>query len=162
MPRGKYIRSQEWRERARERNTGNLNPSFKHGSYSHQTIIEKRISALQTKEKIINDTYLNKEWLFQKYCIGETPIQTIADHCKVKFEIIWDTLKHFKIPRISMVGRKYWHEWVEKGKHRKAKQNKDFGELIEDDQDKIKGQVAITKIDRYKTLVYQQTQRVKN
>jgi hypothetical protein len=155
MPRGKYIRSQEWRERARERNTGNLNPSFKHGSYSHQTIIEKRISALQTKEKIINDTYLNKEWLFQKYCIGETPIQTIADNCKVKFETIWDSLRELGIPRISMVGRKYWHEWVESEKLKKAKYDKDFRRLIEDDQDKIKGAIATAKIDRYKTLVKQ-------
>jgi hypothetical protein len=157
MPRGKYIRSQEWRERARERNTGNLNPSFKHGSYS-----QKRISALQTKEKIINDTYLNKEWLFQKYCTGETPIQIIADNCKVKFETIWDSLRELGIPRISMVGRKYWHEWVESEKVKKAKQDKDYKQLMEDDQDKIKGNVATAKIDRYKTLVYQQTQREKN
>jgi hypothetical protein len=155
MPRGKYIRSQEWRERAKERNSGNLNPSFKHGSYSHQTIIEKRISALQTKEKIINDTYFNKEWLFQKYCIGETPIQTIADNCKVKFETIWDSLRELGIPRISMVGRKYWHAWVEKEKHEKDKQDKDYKRLMEGIQDKIKGAIAIAKIDRYKTLINQ-------
>jgi len=152
MARGKYTRTPAIKEKYSKKKTGKYNPNFKHGSYSKQTT-EKRIQAmLQAKQKIINMTYQNKEWLFQKYCIEKNPIQVIADQCKVEFETIWYSLRQIGIPRISMVGRKYWYEWVEKEKHEKAKQDKDFKQLMKDMQDKIKGAIATPKIGQHKTL----------
>ncbi|MFO7928650.1 MAG: hypothetical protein R6U35_03175 [Candidatus Humimicrobiaceae bacterium] len=150
MTRGKYIRTYKWKEKAAKRNTGKNNPAFKHGSYAKQTIERKVQAMLQAKQKIARETYQNKEWLFQKYCIEKNPIQAIADQCKVDFETIWNSLRQLGIPRISMAGRKYWHEWTEK-----AKQDKTFNRSMENDQDKTKGRVATKKIDRYKTLINQ-------
>jgi transposase len=162
MPRGKYIRTPAIKEKYSKEKIGKQNPAYQHGEYSKQYLekkkksIEKRIQAmLEAKQKIINETYQNKEWLFQKYCIEKNPIQAIADQCKVEFETIWNSLRQLGIPRISMVGRKYWYVWIEKEKHRKAKQDKDFRELTENVQDKIKGAIAITDIDQHKTLVSQ-------
>lgn len=157
MTRGQYIRTPEWKEKASKRNTEKNNPAYKHGAYSKQAT-EKRIQdMLEAKQKIINETYQNKEWLFQKYCIEKNPIQEIAKKCKVEFETIWTSLKQLGIPRISMVGRQYWYAWVESEKHAKAKQEKAFKRLMKNGKDKTKGKVAIPKIDRYKTLINQQS-----
>ena len=155
MPGGQYIRTSAIKEKYSKQKKGKLNPNFKHGSYTQQAT-EKRIQAmLQARQKIINETCQNKEWLFQKYCIEGTPIQKTADQCKVEFETIWDSLRQSGIPRISMVGREYWHKWVDQKKHKKSKQNKDFKRLMKDIQKKTKGNIAIPKIGQHKTLINQ-------
>jgi membrane-associated HD superfamily phosphohydrolase len=155
MTRGKYIRTEKWKEEASKRNTSILNPAYRNGSYSKQIIDNKIQAMLEAKQKLMNETYQNKEWLFQKYCLEKIPISQIVKDCKVEFETIWDSLRELGIPRISMTGRQYWYAWVEKEKHEKAKQDKAFRQFMENDQDKTKGRVAIKKIDRYKTLINQ-------
>jgi len=148
MTRGKYIRTEKWKEKASKRNTGRSNPAYKYGAYAKQTMDRKVQAMLEAKQKIARETYHNKEWLFQKYCLEETSISQIAKDCKVEYETIWNSLRQLNIPRITMTGGQYWHEWVEK-----AKQDKALNRSMENDQDETKGRVATKKIDRYKTLV---------
>ncbi len=93
MTRGKYIRTYKWKEKAAKRNTGKNNPAYKHGSYAKETMDRKIQAMLEAKQKIARETYQNREWLFQKYCLEETPISQIAKDCKVEYETIWTSLR---------------------------------------------------------------------
>lgn len=68
---------------------------------------------LQIKQKI-ERTYGNLSWMFSRSCIDRMSLDTIAELCRVDYEIIWYALEKLGIPRIIMVGRDKWWEWVEK------------------------------------------------
>ena len=68
-----------------------------------QTLVNKRMAKARKVRltKLANkgkDTYLNKKWMQQKYCIERLSLDEIADLCKVGYEEIWESLKKLKIP----------------------------------------------------------------
>ena len=119
MPRGKYKRTKEIKEKYSQKKRGKSNPNYTHGAYCNKRMKKLREIKKQKLEEKIKSTYLNKEWMFDKYCIKEMPMEKIAELCGVEYDVIWYALKELGIPRITMVGRVVWHEWVEKMKNLK-------------------------------------------
>jgi hypothetical protein len=64
--------------------------------------------------------------MFNKYCIEEMPIDKLAEICKVDYEVIWFGLTKLGIPKISIVGRQKWHEYVDQVKNIKPFKYVDF------------------------------------
>ena len=121
IPRGKYKRTKEIREKYSKKKMGKLNPKYLMGKYCKQNEIDDRMERLRKiKLEMLRSkakrTYLDKEWMVNKYCIEETPIDEIAKLCGVEFEVIWFGLKNLGIPRISIIGREKWYKYVEKTK----------------------------------------------
>ena len=57
------------------------------------------------KDKLVSkgkETYLNKKWMQQKYCIERKSLDEIAELCKVEYDVIWEALKRLKIPNRTM------------------------------------------------------------
>jgi hypothetical protein len=101
---------------------GRENPNYKSGQRCRQNKVNERMKKL-TEIRMLNllkeakKTYLNQSWMFNEYCIKGTSVDEIAKKCKVEYDVIWFGLKDLGIPRIIIVGRKKWHEWVEKHKN---------------------------------------------
>jgi len=121
MPRGQYKRTKEIIEKCSGKKIGKLNPNYLNGKYCGQNITDKKMEKAR-KAKLINlanlakKTYLDKEWIFNKYCIEECSIQHIAELCKVDYSTIWFGFDNLGIPKISDIGKRKWHQWVEKTK----------------------------------------------
>ena len=86
-----------------------------------QKLINKRTKkATETRKKNreakLNRTYLDREWLFSRYCIDRMSLESIGRLCGVEYEVIWKALKKLKIPILIMVERDFWWDWVKKNK----------------------------------------------
>jgi hypothetical protein len=131
IPRGKYKRTKKIKEKYSKKKIGKLNPKYINGAYCKQIEINHKMEqARQIKLDILmakaKRTYLNKEWMFNKYCIEEMPIDKLAEICKVDYEVIWFGLTKLGIPKISIVGRQKWHEYVDQVKNIKPFKYVDF------------------------------------
>jgi len=131
MVRGKYKRTKEIKEKYSKKKKEKLNPNYVNGKYSKlESNIERAIRIrLKLLEEKANRTYKDKEWIFNKYCIEEMSIQDIAKLCNVDYDTIWFGLRDFGIPRITIIGRKKWHSWVEKTKKLKPFEYADLESL---------------------------------
>lgn len=81
-------------------------------------MLSKTEKAVKTRKKNreakINSTYLNREWLFSRYCVDRMSMDKIANLCGVEYDVIWDALKQCKILINVMVGRYLWEAWVKR------------------------------------------------
>lgn len=72
-----------------------------------------RIAKIAAKGK---ETYRNLNWLFSRSCIDRMSLDKIAEMAKTDYETIWYALEKLGIPRVIMVGRDKWWDFVEKHK----------------------------------------------
>jgi len=92
---------------------------------SKQEKIDKRMKKMrETRKKNLANkgkkTYLNRNWLFSRRCIDRMSLDTIANLCKVEYDVIYFALKKFKIPFSMDIGSDALFDWIEKNKKKIA------------------------------------------